>query len=185
MNIRRIASLCLLCLLCLPGFCLATDYSYLTLATASGAISGDSTDPVALNSIRVIASDLNLYYPKDSSGGYAGQFVQGPLYIQKKVDKASPKLYQALVTGETMTTFELEHWTTASEPFLFMTIELSGAKIVEISSSKMKEAFADDISGVFPIETVGFSYTGATVTFTPQRGDGTADTPITYTWGGN
>jgi type VI secretion system secreted protein Hcp len=78
--------------------------AHLTLEGESqGKIDGSSEMKGREKTILVEAMTHEINIPRDPQTGLAtGKRVHGPLTITKVFDKSSPKLYQALVTGEHM-----------------------------------------------------------------------------------
>jgi len=76
--------------------------SYMTLSgKKQGKIEGSCEQKSHTGSILIQEFDHEIALPKDpQSGQPVGQRVHKPLTIHKYVDKASPKLYKALSTGE-------------------------------------------------------------------------------------
>ena len=100
-----------------------------------GAIEGDCEMKGREGSILVKAFDYNVSIPRDRSTGLAtGKRVHSPLSIVKEYDKSSPLMYQALCTGEQMSTVEIKWFRVApdgTEEHYFTTM-LENAIIVEI-----------------------------------------------------
>ncbi len=68
-----------------------------------GEIKGSCDMEGREDSILVYQVDHTIHIPRDpQSGQPSGKRVHGPFTIVKEFDKASPKLYQALATGERM-----------------------------------------------------------------------------------
>lgn len=68
-----------------------------------GKIEGSVAMQGRENTILVEAMQHEIYIPRDPQSGLAtGKRVHNPLIITKVFDKSSPKLYQALCTGEHM-----------------------------------------------------------------------------------
>lgn len=88
--------------------------------------------------VTVIAFDHHLFIPRDpQSGQPVGRRVHGPLVIRKRFDKASPMLYQALCTGERLTTVEIKWYRTTMEGTQehYFTHKLEDALIVDIKGN--------------------------------------------------
>src|SRR4051812_11917717 len=74
-----------------------------------GKIDGSCTQKGRENTILVQAFDHQVYIPRDpQTGASTGKRVHNPLTIVKSYDKASPKLYQALTSGEKMKNVEIK-----------------------------------------------------------------------------
>jgi len=74
--------------------------------------------------------------PSNESGLPSGKRIHRPLMITKEVDKSTPKLYQALCTGEPMSEATLRWYRMdgAGEELQFFTVMLQNALIVKIES---------------------------------------------------
>jgi len=107
------------------------------------------------------AQEHEVYIPRDpQSGQPTGQRVHKAITITKVFDKASPKLYQALVTGERMTdvTFKYFRISPAGAMEHYFTVKLDTAIIVSVRSwipnclDPAKETFTH-------MEDISFTYT--------------------------
>lgn len=107
----------------------------------------------------VQAFEHKIYIPRDiQSGQPSGVRVHQPLMVTKIFDKCSPLLYQALVTGESLTV-ELEWYRTSSEGTQehYFTQSLEGAVIVDIEA--MMPNCQDPANGHFThLEKISLSY---------------------------
>jgi type VI secretion system Hcp family effector len=106
----------------------------------------------------------------------AGSVQHAPLRITKMVDKASPKLYEKCVNGETITSVKLDCCTVFGEYLkVFYQIELQNA---QISSAQDFGIVAGE--GI-PTETVSFTYESIRWTYTEYdaagQSKGTVQTP--------
>ena len=100
-----------------------------------GAIDGSCEMQGRENSILVYAMNHDIHIPRDPQTGLAsGKRIHGPLTIVKEVDKSSPKLYQALCTGENMTNVELKYFRVAPDGTEehYFTTTLENAIVVEM-----------------------------------------------------
>lgn len=83
------------------------------------------------------AIDHQITMPTDpQSGQPAGQRVHKPLIFTSVLSKASPMLYQALVTGEMLPTVEVKWFRTSNDGKRehFFTTKLEDATVVEIDT---------------------------------------------------
>ena len=106
-----------------------------------GAFTPDSVGNVYIegheDEIMAQAIDHQITLPTDpQSGQPAGQRVHKPLIFTSVLSKASPMLYQALVTGEMLPTVEVSWYRTSSEGKQehFFTTTLEDATIVSINT---------------------------------------------------
>ena len=76
--------------------------AHLTLqGEKQGKIEGSCEMQGREGTILVYAMDHDIHIPRDPQSGLgSGKRIHGPLTIMKEYDKSSPKLYQALCTGE-------------------------------------------------------------------------------------
>jgi len=76
-----------------------------------GEIKGSCDMEGREDSILVYQVDHTIHIPRDpQSGQPSGKRVHGPFTIVKEYDKASPKLYQALATGERMKNVTIKYF---------------------------------------------------------------------------
>jgi len=107
----------------------------------------------------VQAFEHNIIIPRDvHSGQPSGQRVHQPLKVTKVFDKSSPLLYQALVTGESLTCV-IEWYRTSSEGVQehYFSHELEGAVIVDIKAI-MPNCQDPSMSHFTHLEEISFSY---------------------------
>jgi len=108
---------------------------HLTLTgETQGAIQGSSTMQGREGTIEVEALDQNLEIPADIQTGLStGKRRHLPLRIMKKIDKASPKLFQACCTGEHMkdVTIKFFRISPKGQEEQFFTITLNNAIIIK------------------------------------------------------
>ena len=147
-------------LLCSVSAWAATP-AYMTLEGASqGQIDGSCTKPGHENTIVIYSFGHNIRVPTDpQSGQRTGSRVHGPLKILKEFDKSSPKLYRALVTGESLTRVEIKFYRISPEgqEENYYTIRLDDALIVSITPS-FPTSFIGEYEAYGHMETVAFTY---------------------------
>ncbi len=112
------------------------------------------------NTILCQALDHEVSIPRDRQSGLpTGKRVHGALTVTKVFDKSSPKIYQALVTGERLNEVKLDFYRinpTGTEEHYF-TIKLTNAIIVSVKPwvpnclDPAKESFTH-------MEDVSFTY---------------------------
>ncbi len=119
------------------------------------------------DSFIVQAFEHKIIIPRDvQSGQPSGVRVHQPMTVTKVFDKSSPLLYQALVTGESLTC-EIQWYRTSSEGTQehYFTQSLEGAVIVDMES--VMPNCQDPANGHFThLEKVSFSY--STITWTHE-----------------
>lgn len=86
--------------------------------------------------IRVLSYSHRIVVPRDPQSGLAGgRRVHHPLTVRTRFDRATPKLYQALVTGERLVTVEIGLFRTGAKGReRYATVELEDAQLVGVSA---------------------------------------------------
>lgn len=136
--------------------------AYLTLTgETQGDINGDSSAAGHEGSIEVISFHHEVVSPRDAASGLpTGKRSHTPVKISKRIDKATPLIFQALDSGERMSTFRLDF--VRNNPSLhtledYYSVELMGARIAGIRQTKMNTLdSANDWAQ--DMETVWFTY---------------------------
>jgi len=103
----------------------------------------------------------NITIPRDPlSGQPSGQRVHSPFVVTKLLDKSSPLLMNALVTGETLKKIEIKKYRTNYEGKLehYFTTILEDAVIVDIQTDAPHSLDNGGVADVAPLEKVSFSY---------------------------
>src|SRR4051812_13146781 len=87
--------------------------AYLQLKGAKqGPIEGSVTQKGREKKIMVIAVSHEIVSPRDPASGLpTGKRMHKPFVITKELDRASPKLYNALVNNENIPEWNLQFWT--------------------------------------------------------------------------
>ena len=135
-----------------------------------GKIDGSCDQKGRENTILVEALDHEVFIPRDPQTGLGtGKRVHKPLSVMKHVDKASPKLYQALCSGEHMKKVEAKFYRISpkgSEEHYFTTT-LEDAIIVSISPW-MPNCLDRNSDNFGHMEKVDLTYRRATWTWVPD-----------------
>jgi type VI secretion system secreted protein Hcp len=120
----------------------------------------------------VVAYAMNhdIHIPRDPQSGLpSGKRVHGPLTIVKEYDKSSPKLYQALCTGEHMKKVQIKNYridVTGSEAHYFTTM-LEDAIVVSMKPYSPL-AFLSENEPYRHMEEVAFTYKKVKWTWEPD-----------------
>jgi len=135
-----------------------------------GKIEGSCDMQGREGTILAYAMDHEIRIPRDPQSGLpSGKRIHGPLKIVKEFDKASPKLYQALCTGEHLKNVTLK-WhridATGSEEHYF-THTMEDAVIVEIKPY-VPMAFLPQNEPYRHMEEVSFTYSKIKWTWEPD-----------------
>jgi type VI secretion system secreted protein Hcp len=116
------------------------NLSYLTLAGAKQSdIKGDCAQDGHKDSITIYAAEHEVHIPRDPHTGLpTGQRVEGPFSVTKHTDLSTPKLYQALTSGERITKWELQYTAigTTGNTYVYFKVQLEDAIIVSIKAYK-------------------------------------------------
>lgn len=125
-----------------------------------GKIDGSCDMEGRENTILVYAMDHDVHIPRDPQSGLpSGKRIHGPLTVTKEFDKASPKLYQALCSGEQMSEVVIKWYRidpNGMEEHYF-THTLEDAIIVEVKPY-MPVAFLTENEPYRHMESVSFTY---------------------------
>jgi type VI secretion system secreted protein Hcp len=116
--------------------------------------------------ILVQAFSHNIVIPRDpQSGQPTGQRIHQPMKITKVFDQASPLLFQALTTGERLTSVEIKWYRNTAEGALehYFTVELEDAIIVDIVAF-MPNCLDPSQAHFTHMEEVSFTYSKITWT---------------------
>ena len=135
-----------------------------------GEIQGSSNVQGREGAIIVYAFGHSIKVPTDPhSGQSTGGRVHAPFKILKEFDKSSPKLYQALCSGELMKNVTIKWYRTdpSGQEEHYFTIALEDALIVNISPS-MPTTFLQANEAYRHMETVSFTYRKITWTWVPD-----------------
>ena len=144
---------------------------YLTLSgQTQGKIEGGCTIKGHEGTILVQGVDHTIEIPKSIQTGLpTGRRIHGPLTITKEIDKASPKLFQALTSGEQLTDAKLEYYRISPQgkEELYYTVEIKNAIIT--SMHKFVPMCLDPANkSMGHMEAVSFTYETIIETFTPD-----------------
>ena len=144
-----------------------------------GVIEGDNTERGQEKTILLRGFGHNMFQPVDPNTlMISGRIMTQPFKVLKNFDKSSPKLLQAMVTGETLKSvliklFDNDPQTGVSRHFY--TIELLNGMISSIASTGIASTGND--SSIGAEEVVGFTFqiirltdvlNGTTAEYTPS-----------------
>lgn len=125
-----------------------------------GDIRGSVTQKGREGSIMVIAANHEIMSPiGNSSGAAVGKRVHKPFVIVKELDKSSPLLYQAMVSNEVLSSWQLDFFGVTANGLETKnyTVVLTNALITDIRFvlPNTKDA---DTAKLNPFETIEFTY---------------------------
>jgi type VI secretion system secreted protein Hcp len=125
-----------------------------------GKIEGSCTIQGREGTILVQAFDHQVYIPRDrQTGASTGNRVHNPMTIVKSYDKSSPKLYQALASGEKMKTVEVKWYRIdpKGKQEHYFTTALEDATLVSIKPT-MPNCLSPTSEPFMHMEEVSFTY---------------------------
>jgi len=137
--------------------------AYLTLTGAKqGVIKGGVTVKGREGTIAVTAVLHEITTPVDQvTGAATGKRRHEPIAITMMIDQATPKLYQAAVTNETLTTAKIGFWRPSADgsgtETQYFTITLTNALIIDVTLNAHE---SDD-----PAPANGFEYEEIKLTY--------------------
>lgn len=134
-----------------------------------GAIQGTCNIKGREDTILVFAMDQKIHIPYDpQAGDPSGKRIHGPMTIVKEFDKASPKLYQALCTGERLKA-SIKWYRTAptGEEEHYFTHNLEGAILVSMKPYS-PIAFLTENEPYRHMEEISFTYNKIVWTWEPD-----------------
>lgn len=135
-----------------------------------GKIEGSCTIKGKENTIEVWAMEHKIEIPRNIHDGLpSGSRIHQPLMIEKNIDKSSPKLYQALTSGEQLTEVILDYWriTPEGKEEKYFTIKLETAIIVNMETF-YPETFVPENEVYRHMEKVAFTYEKIIWTWQPD-----------------
>ncbi len=145
--------------------------AYLTLrGQKQGDIKGGATKKGREGSIPLISVAYEVERPLDPASGLPpGKRVHKPITVVKVIDQASPKLLQAFVTNEVLTSARIEFWRPVPEVVSpYFIIVLTNALLAGIALAPSGE----DVSNEY--EQVQFTFQKISWTY-PETGDSAED----------
>lgn len=155
---------------------------YMTVTgTKQGVIEGDTVQKGREGQIDCHYFQHKVESPRDSASGQAsGARAYESLVVRKEIDKATPRLTQALITNEVLSEVTLRFWRIsnlssggAGTEQLFFLVELTGAT-VQSQNWFSPDALQTGSGGTAgPMEEISFTFQTITWTYVP---DGTTTT---------
>ena len=140
--------------------------AYLTIkGVKQGVIKGDVTDKGREGAITVTAVLFQIDTPIDpASGAATGKRQHQPITITKPIDQATPKLYEALFTNETLTDVTITFWRPLKDggDKQYFTITLANAIVVGVTFTSPD---SQDPATAAPYEKVQLAYQKITLTW--------------------
>ncbi len=143
--------------------------AYLTVkGQKQGSFNGPVTQAGRAGTILVHSFDNGIVSPRDPATGQpTGKRQHSPIVILKEIDKTSPLFWAALVTNETLTTWELDIYgpNAAGVETKIYNIALTNVSIASVDQSMLDNETAAN-AGLPLQEEISFSYQKITWTWT-------------------
>jgi type VI secretion system secreted protein Hcp len=144
-----------------------TTIAYLTLrGQKQGDIKGGATEKGREGSIPLISVAYRVETPHDPVSGLpTGKRLHSPITVVKVIDQATPRLLQALVSNEALTSVRIEFWRPVPEAVApYFVIVLTDAALAVIALTPSSE------DGSHEYEEVQFTFRKITWTY-PEMGE--------------
>ena len=136
-------------------------------------IDGEATHPAFLGWSDVLS--YNISVQKTCSGGGGCAATLSPMFVQKYVDKASPKFFGAVLTGTRYPTAQIDirRSGAGANPPEFALWEFEDVLITSYSTGGSAQS---------ALEALSLDYQKITYTYWPQLPDGSIGTPVMFAW---
>lgn len=128
---------------------MAYEFYVTVVGSKQGSLKGESTSEEHSDAIEGLAFEYSVVAPRDGTTGQAsGKRQHRPVTFTKAWGAASPQLFQALCTNETLKSvlFEFVQTSKSGEEVLFYTITLTEASVVGI-----RQHTPLDVAGSFDV----------------------------------
>ena len=172
MKLRSLIALCALLMAALPIHA-ASDY----LLVLEGVL-GESDDKkyqVAID-LQTFSLGVSATIGTTAGGGTtAGKATFSDLVVTKKLDKSSPFLFLHCAQGKHIPTATLILRKAGERPLEYFVVKLTDVIITSVQTS-------GGVGGEIPQEQLSLNYSKIEYIYTPQKLDGSADTPVNAGW---
>jgi type VI secretion system secreted protein Hcp len=115
--------------------------------------------------------------PGSGGGGAATKPTFQDISLQKRVDKSSPMLAKACVMGEHLREAVLAAQRGSGPDF---SLDLIVVKLSDVTITEFQEGV--EVLGSLPSDSFSISFARIDYSYTLQKADGTADSPVRWTW---
>lgn len=145
--------------------------AYLSLeGNTQGLIAGEAPQKGREDMIEIYDIKHHIEIPRDTHTGLpTGQRIHHPLVLTTRLGSQSPKIMQAVTSGEQMKKFELKYYriTDKGQEEHFYTIKLEKAILVSVHLDT-PETFKEENKPYNDMEHLAFTYTKIIHTFEPK-----------------
>jgi type VI secretion system secreted protein Hcp len=141
-------------------------------------IPGESMDDRHRDEIDVLSYTWGELQPvvASGSGAGAGRVTMQDFGFAMRVNKASPKLFLACANGAHIRNATLSVRRPGANPFEFVKWTLTDITVASYQTT------GNVVGGDLPMDQVSLRFTKVEVEYSPQRPDGSLDTPIKAGW---
>jgi type VI secretion system secreted protein Hcp len=143
-------------------------------------IRGESQDKAHEDEIEITSWSWGLSNhggPGSGAGGAAGKPTFQDISLHKRVDRSSPNLANACVRGEHFPEAVLAAQRGSGPKF---SLDLIVMKLSDVTITGFQEGVED--LGSFPSDSFSIRFAKIDYSYTLQKADGTADSPVRWTW---
>jgi len=144
---------------------------YMTITgTTQGQIQGSCNQQGREGTVLVLAVDHTIEIPKNPQTGLpSGKRVHNALFATKEIDKSSPKLFQALTSGEQLTSVVLDFYRidASGKESKYYSITLNNAAIVS-ARTKVPDVLNPEFNHMGHMEEIGLTYESIVWTWVPD-----------------
>jgi type VI secretion system secreted protein Hcp len=136
-------------------------------------IAGESTDARHPHEIVIDSFLWGVNLGHTACGSAPTRPTVNEFTVNKRLDAATPKLFEAAVTRRTI-------------PNAVFTARKSAGKgqveylVIDLKDVVISSVVSDGTDGTFPQESISLTFSEVKFTYTQQRQDGTAGTPVTF-----
>ena len=141
-------------------------------------IDGEARDVEHLGWSDLLSFDQAHAMPVDTSTGLStGRAVLEAILLSKSIDKASPKLAEAVLTGQTFPSVEIQLTDVGADGarVTYFAYKLENVRVVSYS-------VGGSSGGSAPTEQISLNFGQIKVTYTEQDSTGRAKGEVDYTW---
>lgn len=140
-------------------------------------VEGESKDRTHGGQLELESWSFGASQTSSTSAGGTGKVSFQDFHFTKKTDKSSPKLAQALVSGEHIPTIELTVRKAGDTPLEYIKIKLSDCLVSSYSVTGGSTAGEDK-----PVESISFNFAKIEFEYTEQKADGSAGATTRMGW---
>ncbi len=139
-------------------------------------IAGESADSKHKNEIDVLAWSWGASEQARAQRSASQPFCPQALSLTKYVDRATPLLLTKAAMGDSIPSATLTVRKSGADPIEYVVVTFTGVRVASVSTGG--SGGEDRLT-----ENVAFNFASATVTYTPQKPDGSAGSPVSSTVG--